>query len=230
VPTTAPATPEEAASRALAMMGQDTTVTTSGTATVARRAAYELVLTPKDKATRIASVRIAIDGQRHVPLRVQVYSTKLANPAFQVGFTSVDFARPDASRFTFTPPSGTKVTDKGTAPTPSVPKASGTNPAPSRPGGPSVAGLPKPKVVGSGWSAVVVVTLPKDTSGTSGSTQQSLQQQLAPVLGSLPQVSGTWGHGRLLEGTLFSAVLTDDGRVAVGAVGPDQLYAALAAK
>jgi outer membrane lipoprotein-sorting protein len=230
VPTTAPATPEEAASQALAMMGQDTTVTTSGTATVAGRAAYELVLTPKDKATRIASVRIAIDGQRHVPLRVQVYSTKLANPAFQVGFTSVDFAKPDASRFTFTPPPGTKVTDKGTAPTPTVPKASGTNPTPTRPGGPSAAGVPTPKVVGSGWSTVVVATVPKDTSGASGSTQQSLQQQLGPVLGSLPQVSGSWGRGRLLEGTLFSAVLTDDGRVAVGAVGPDQLYAALAAK
>jgi outer membrane lipoprotein-sorting protein len=229
--TGAPTTPEEAASRALALIGQDTTVTTSGTATVAGRPAYELVLTPKDKATRIASVRIAIDGTRHIPVRVQVYSTQVANPAFQVGFKSIDFAKPEASRFTFNAPPGTKVTDQGTLQVPTKPKASGTNPAPTTPGGTSST-EPKPKVVGSGWSSVVVTTLPKgtSTSGPSSSSQQSLMQQLGPIVGSLPQVSGSWGHGRLLQGTLFSAVLTDDGRVAVGAVGPDQLYAALAAK
>ncbi|MGN6752847.1 MAG: LolA family protein [Intrasporangium sp.] len=231
--TTAPTTPEEAATQALAFIGQDTTVTTNGTATVAGRPAYELVLIPKDKATRIASVRIAIDGTRHVPVRVQVYSTQLANPAFQVGFKSIDFTKPEASRFTFTPPAGTKVTDQGTLQAPTKPKASGTNPAPTTPGGTS-AMPPKPKVVGSGWSSVVVTTLPKGTStsgpSSSSSPQQSLMQQLGPIVGSLPQVSGSWGHGRLLQGTLFSAVLTDDGRVAVGAVGPDQLYAALAAK
>jgi hypothetical protein len=30
-----------------------------------------------------------------------------------------------------------------------------------------------------------------------------------------------------LKGTLFSALLTDDGRVVVGAVAPEALYAAL---
>ena len=50
------------------------------------------------------------------------------------------------------------------------------------------------------------------------------------MLNLLPKVSGTWGSGHLLSGTLFSAVLTDDGRVAIGAVAPAQLYAALAAK
>jgi hypothetical protein len=45
----------------------------------------------------------------------------------------------------------------------------------------------------------------------------------------LPEVHGSWGSGRLLEGTLFTAVLTNDGRLAIGAVGPQQVYAALAA-
>ncbi len=53
--------------------------------------------------------------------------------------------------------------------------------------------------------------------------------QLQSLLGALPQVSGAWGSGRVLEGTLFSLVLADDGRVALGAVAPDALYAALAA-
>ena len=47
------------------------------------------------------------------------------------------------------------------------------------------------------------------------------------MLRVLPRVSGTWGSGHLLKGTLFSALLTDDGRVVVGAVAPEALYAAL---
>jgi hypothetical protein len=41
-------------------------------------------------------------------------------------------------------------------------------------------------------------------------------------------VSGTWGSGRLLSGTAFTAVLTDDGRLAVGAVPQELLFEALA--
>ena len=51
--------------------------------------------------------------------------------------------------------------------------------------------------------------------------------QLEQILRQLPQVSGEWGSGRLLAGTAFSAVLTDDGRLAVGSVTPEVLYAAL---
>jgi hypothetical protein len=48
------------------------------------------------------------------------------------------------------------------------------------------------------------------------------------VLKSLPTVSGSWGSGTLLRSALFSVVLTDDGRVAIGAVPPSVLYDALA--
>ena len=51
--------------------------------------------------------------------------------------------------------------------------------------------------------------------------------QLQGFLSQLTRVKGTWGSGRLLAGTAFSAVLTDDGRLAVGAVAPDLLYRAL---
>jgi hypothetical protein len=47
------------------------------------------------------------------------------------------------------------------------------------------------------------------------------------VLSRLPKVSGKWGSGRLFKGAIFTAVLTDDGRVAVGSVAPDALYKAL---
>jgi hypothetical protein len=65
--------------------------------------------------------------------------------------------------------------------------------------------------------------------GKAGQADASLAQ-LERVLSLLPKASGSWGSGRVLSGTLFSAVVTDDGRVAIGAVSPERLYAALAAK
>jgi len=55
-------------------------------------------------------------------------------------------------------------------------------------------------------------------------------QQAKALLDSLPAVSGSWGKGRLLSTTLLTAVITDDGRVAVGAVVPDALYRALGSR
>ncbi len=218
-PTDLPKTPQEAADLALKALSPTTSVTTAGSAVVAGRDAYELVLAPKDSASLVRQVRIALDAKRHVPLRVQVYSTKTANPAFEVGFTSVDFAKPDASRFTFNPPPGTKVTESS---------LEAEHPSTTEPKGVSKAGQ-EPRVVGRGWTSVVVATLPKDTA-TDGGKQQRQASQLEGMLKVLPPVSGSWGSGHLLQGTLFSALVTDDGRVAVGAVKPDALYAALVAK
>jgi outer membrane lipoprotein-sorting protein len=209
--TDLPKTPEEAAQRALAALDPTTEVTTSGSAVVAGRDAYELVLKPRNPASLVASVRISVDAERHIPLRVQAYSTKLANPAFEVGFTSIDFGRPDARQFAFNPPPGTTVTEKDAARKPDGGK-------PDRPDGAAA-----PKVVGEGWGAVAVGSLPPGAL-TSGEGAEQVQG----LLRTFPRVSGDWGSGRLLGGTLFSAVLTDDGRYAVGAVKPESLYAALA--
>jgi outer membrane lipoprotein-sorting protein len=237
LPSGLPRSPNEAARAALAGMGQDTAVTTSGTASVAGRSAYELILTPKDKATLVRSVRIAIDAKEHIPLRVQVYSTKLTNPAFEVGFTAVDFAKPEGRQFAFTPPAGTTVTESDQVKTPK--DAARTNPAPgATPTKPSAAHA-TPKVVGSGWSTVVVAPfdLAAMQAGSgggskagSGGTAGDLGSQLSGILKALPATSGTWGSGHVLAGTLFSAVITDDGRIAIGAVAPDRLATALAAK
>ena len=54
------------------------------TARVAGRSAYELVLTPKEPASLVASVRLAIDSEQHVPLRVQVFAKGSTDPAFEV--------------------------------------------------------------------------------------------------------------------------------------------------
>jgi hypothetical protein len=65
---------------------------------------------------------------------------------------------------------------------------------------------------------------------SGGNSTDRSSRQLMAVLQALPRVSGAWGSGRLLNGTLFSVVLTDDGRMAVGAVPASQLYAALLAR
>ena len=65
-------TPQQAASQALAAIDPTTKVSVDGTASVAGRSAYELVLKPRDTRSLVGDVRIAIDAKTDVPLRVQV--------------------------------------------------------------------------------------------------------------------------------------------------------------
>ena len=77
----------------------------------------------------------------------------------------------------------------------------------------------------------MVGTLPKGDLPDAKPDEQGGERGEGPdlqaYLAQLPKVSGSWGSGRLLAGTAFSVVITDDGRVAAGAVGPDLLYDAL---
>ena len=180
----------------------------------------------------MGQVRLAIDGVKHVPLRVQVFAKSVHEPVFEVAFNAVDFARPDAAQFTFKPPPGTTVTDS-TVPTQQPPTpGSTTNAIPPQPSSAAM-----PKVVGTGWTSVVVVKIPapsakasgsSGTTGASGATADRSIAQLMKFVGLLPKKSGSWGSGHLMAGTAFSVLLTDDGRLVVGAVTPEALYAALA--
>lgn len=245
-PSELPATPQAAADQALAALDPTTAVTTSGSGKVDGRDAYELVLTPKRDAqgkatTLVSQVRIAVDAVEHVPLRVQIFSTRTANPAFEVSFSQVDFAKPDASTFSFNPPPGTTVTQSTQSPAMGKGKGKGTAAEKAKAKAAAASAKASTKVVGSGWSTVVVGTLPTQlsalgtpaTPGAAGSKTPSsdrTSRQLEALLRNLPRTSGAWGSGRLLSGTLFSVLLTDDGRIAVGAVPAAQLTAALAAK
>lgn len=216
-----PTTPQEAAQQALKAIDPSTSTEVARNVTVADRPAYELVLTPKDDRSLVGEVAIAVDAQTSVPLRVEVSADGAKDPAFSVGFTDVDFSVPAAKNFTFTPSEGTKVTEKKVG-AEEHGKAEQHDKA-DAPG----------KVVGDGWTSVLVTDKsfadqlgkgsdkagPRDRSQGSGEADQ--------MLNSLPKVSGSWGSGRLLTGSLFSAILTDDGRVAVGAVKPALLYSAL---
>lgn len=218
LPADAPKTPQEAAQKLLAAVDDSTDVQVATDTTVAGRAAYELVLTPKDSRSLISSVRIAIDGTEHVALRLQVFADGRPDPVASIGFTDVDFATPPAATFEFTPPAGAKVTEvTPDRHNPSTDKADKSERQKRN--------ADEPTVVGEGWTSVVVGKLPADkpTGSGSGTEQTDIQAYLA----QLPKVSGSWGTGRLLAGTAFSVVITDDGRVAAGAVSPELLYAAL---
>jgi outer membrane lipoprotein-sorting protein len=207
-PTPTPVTPEEAANRVLKELEPTTTVTTDSSVEVAGRPAYELVLDPNDSNTLISQVRLAIDGDTKIPLRVQVFGTD-NKIVFEVAYTSVDFTRPDDSEFVFNPPPGAKVTEVQPSETPNTQDRNQAGEAKNA-----------SKIIGTGWTAVRVSKI-----GNLANTQDD--QQLKAFLDKLQRVQGSWGSGRLLAGTAFSAVWTDDGRLAVGAVRPEVIYRAL---
>jgi outer membrane lipoprotein-sorting protein len=132
-PSDAPAgsipTPQQLARQILAAVGPTTTVALQQNVTVAGRAAYQLSLAPKDGRSLIGQVRIAIDARDSMPLQVQVFARGASGPAFSVGFTSLSFAAPAASNFSFSPPPGAKVK------TVTVPGTSAANPLPPGAGG-----------------------------------------------------------------------------------------------
>jgi outer membrane lipoprotein-sorting protein len=229
-----PTSPQAAAEKALAAITPSTEVATNGTATVAGRSAYELVLRPREAASLVAEVRVAIDAAEHVPVRVQVFAKSVDNPVFEVAFSEVDFARPDAAQFTFRPPPGTKVTEVR-APAGGEAAAGSKTVAPQH-SSKQARSADEPRVLGEGWASVLVAKVPAATtsgstgaSGGEGATTDRTTAQLTKFVRMLPKVSGKWGSGHLMAGTAFSALLTDDGRLVVGAVTPEGLYAELAA-
>jgi outer membrane lipoprotein-sorting protein len=228
-PTTAPLTPQQAAQQVLAAVGKTTTVSTDSNVTVAGQPAYELVLAPKDSRSLVGQVQIAIDGHNGVPLRLQVYARGASSPAFQVGYTSIQFATPAAADLTFSPPPGATVTkvNLGSQQQPSGPR-------------------PDISTIGSGWLTVLDLpsagltapsgaapgmnTAPADSGSggplSPGDSAGDSQAVLNALLDSATSVSGTWGSGKLLQTSLVSVLITNGGRVFAGAVQPSVLYAA----
>jgi outer membrane lipoprotein-sorting protein len=222
-----PKTPQEAADAALAAIDPTTKVTTTGAAKVAGRDAHELVLSPKDTASLIGQVRLAVDAEHHIPLRVDVYAKNATSPAVRVAFEQISFAVPDAQQFAFNPPPGTTVTEEKAEETKekaAKEKAAKEKTAIEKQMGEKNPEISGPSVIGKGWTSVVTLTLPKNGDGAKGGEAE--QQMDTALAGALPKVSGAWGSGRLFSGPLFSVLLTDDGRVFAGAVAPAKLYEA----
>ena len=99
-----PLTPQQAAQQVLAAVGPTTAVSVASNVTVAGQAAYALVLEPKDHRSLVGQVQIDVDARNGVPLRLQVFARGASAPAFQVGYTAIQFVTPAAADLSFTPP------------------------------------------------------------------------------------------------------------------------------
>lgn len=218
VPAATPAlTPQQAANQVLAAVGPTTTVSVDSNVTVAGQAAYELVLAPKDSSSLVGQVRIAIDGHNGEPLRVQVFARGASSPAISVGFTSITFVTPAPADISFTPPAGAKITK--------------VNPGQDTPSGrPAGTGV---SAIGSGWLTVLELPSAALTAGSPAQGPVSANNAsgdsaavLQALIASATVEHGAWGTGRLLRTSLVSVLLTDNGKMFVGAVQPSVLYAA----
>jgi outer membrane lipoprotein-sorting protein len=167
-----PVTPGRAAAAALALIGPATEVRAAGVTEVAGRAAYELVLRPDDPVSLIGRVSLAVDAERHVPLRVDVYARNAATPAARVAFQQISFAVPEAGQFAFNPPPGTIVT-RGDA------------------------GKQGLSVIGEGWAAVLSTRLPAGAGIRRGLWTGSLVSVLITEDGTV--YAGPVTAGRLRE-------------------------------
>lgn len=189
-----PADPLAAAEAALAAIDASTEVTVADPVRVAGRDAHQLVIAPRDEASLIREVRVAVDAEHSLPVAVEVYGQG-EEPAFEVRFTQISFTAPDPEQFRFNPPPGAEVTE--------VDVFAVLSHFAGEFSGEFAGQLPEVSVVGEGWTRVLVVALPEELD-----------------LGGLEWLLA---DGQVLSGTLFSVLRTDDGTLLVGAVTPQRL-------
>jgi outer membrane lipoprotein-sorting protein len=223
-----PATPKDLTEDALKAVDDTTSVTVDGTAQVAGRDAYRLVVKPKDSGSTVGQITVAVDAKTGMPLKFTLTPASGGAAVVDAGFTQVSFARPAASTFAFTPPKGAKVTEDGNkdedagkaAPHREWGAHDGSGAKPEEDLGKGLDGL---KVIGEGWNSIATF----DTGGQGVPSGSAAGGDLGGFLDSLgDKVNGTFGSGTVFSTRLINALVTDDGKVYVGAVTKDALVKA----
>ncbi|MFJ6571554.1 outer membrane lipoprotein carrier protein LolA [Streptomyces sp. NPDC091292] len=222
LPKDLPSTPKEFADEVLKASADTTSVTVDGTAKVAGRDAYKLLIKPKQSGSTVGAITIAVDAQNGTPLKFTLTPASGGSAVIDAGFTSVDFSKPAASTFDFTPPKGAKVTESGDLK--DGHKADGSLKDQGKPS--AGEGLNSTDVLGEGWSSIAVISTPGGqgipSGGEAGGSPDA--QKFLDSLGD--QVSGKFGKGTVFSTRLINALVTDDGKVYVGAVTKDALVKA----
>ncbi|MFJ2608797.1 outer membrane lipoprotein carrier protein LolA [Streptomyces sp. NPDC087425] len=225
-------TPEQLTKEALKAVDKTTSVTVDGTAQVAGRDAYRLVIKPKDAGTTVGEITVAVDAKTGLPLKFTLTPKSGGAAVIDAGFTQVSFAKPAASTFAFTPPKGAKVTEadkgakgvKGDKAGHSLKDGKGSGSQAGKGTAGDHQGLDGLNVIGDGWDSIASF----DTGGqgmTSGSKAEG--GQIGGFLDSLgDKVKGKFGSGTVFSTRLVNALITDDGKVYVGAVTKDALVKA----
>ena len=231
----APTTPKELAEEALKAVDGTTSVTVDGTAQVAGRDAYKLVIKPKASGSTVGAISIAVDSKTGTPLKFTLTPASGGAAVVDAGFVDVDFAKPAASTFDFTPPKGTKVTEEGSG---SAEEDFGSDSGKKfdedlkglegHEG--AVDGLEGDgvKVIGEGWNSVAAFD---SGSGAEGGLPSAGDSPDAGAFGGFldsfgDKVSGDFGSGTVFKTRLINALMTDDGKLYVGAVTKDALVKA----
>ncbi|MEU5049756.1 DUF2092 domain-containing protein [Streptomyces sp. NPDC021096] len=230
------ASPQELAKKVVEAADSSTTMTVDGTAKVAGRDAYQLVIKPKQAESTVGSVRIAIDAKNGVPLKFTLAPKSGGKAVVDAAFTKVDFGKPGADTFSFTPPKGAKVTEGDAKGAPSADRDH-KGKLPEALGLPGTGGG-EPKVTGEGWASIAAFDAGKDAGGALSGKGKTAGKaagkngDAAALLDSFgSKVSGDFGSGRVFSTRIVNALMTDDGKVYIGAVSKDALVkAANAAK
>ena len=229
VPPVPALTPQQAANQVLAKVGQTTLVSVQPNVMVAGEPSYQLVLAPRDSRSLVGRIVIAVDGKYGIPLRVQLFAQGAASPAFQVGYTSLQFVAPSAANFRFTPPSGASVdvvSLKDETGTPASKPAAGVLGTYGQ-SWLTVAKFPQQALTqGLGQTSPGGGKQPDAYSASGQGVGVSSQELLSALLGSAKPVHGSWGSGQLVTTSLVSMLITG-GEVYIGAVQPSVLYAAV---
>jgi len=208
------ADPAAAARDFVDAMEEDSTVEVDGTARVAGRPVYQLVLAPKPtERTLLREVRVSVDSQTRVPLQLEVLANGQSDPALKVGFTEFESGPQDANLFRFTPPEGATVTERK-----ADEKVHGESPD-------ELFEELDLKTVGKGWDTVLTGTLPDGALTMPGGGGEEGAFELLSRFGK--EVHGEVGTGWVISGKVGTALITEDGRVAIGAVPQQVLTEAL---
>jgi outer membrane lipoprotein-sorting protein len=210
------ADPSQAAAEIIERLRPTSDIVVDGTARVADRAAYELVLTPKpSEKTLLREITIAVDEETRVPLRFDVFANGRSEPVLSLGFVEFEIGAQDTELFEFTPPDGAEVE---TTEADDV-----ADPAHDAEGRADVEQYAS--TVGEGWDTVVVGEAPDDVPAEAAVENG---QDLGGILAQVGQpVTGEFGTGTHVEVAVGGAVITDDGRIAAGAVPRQVLVDAL---
>ncbi|MDN3024750.1 sigma-E factor regulatory protein RseB domain-containing protein [Streptomyces sp. S.PB5] len=219
-----PATPKDLTEDALKAVDDTTSVTVEGTAQVAGRDAYRLVIKPKDSGSTVGQITVAVDAKTGLPLKFTLTPASGGAAVVDAGFTQISYARPAASTFDFTPPKGAKVTEEQQDGDfeHSLPEGGKADEdfAKGFEGAEGPGGL---NVIGEGWDSIATF----DTGGQGIPSGSEAGGAFGGFLDSLgDKVSGKFGEGTVFKTRLINALITDDGKMYVGAVTKDALVEA----
>ncbi|WP_026179384.1 LolA family protein [Streptomyces hokutonensis] len=220
------ATPKGLTDEALKSVDDTTSVTVDGTEHVAGRDAYKLLIKPKQSGTTVGTISVAVDAKTGLPLKFTLTPASGGAAVVDVGFTQLSLAEPAASTFDFKVPKGAKVTTEDSAekavPAPKHSTGSGT---PGKSEKDLNKGQDDPTVLGKGWNSIAVFETGGQGIPTGGSSSGG--GDLGGFLSSLgDQVKGSFGSGTVYSTRLINALVTDDGKVYVGAVTKSALVKA----